>query len=430
LDVALSEFMSVTMSSQVDRWRASKASMTDLPVDGATVGELEKVKLLRSAILHSLGSSSALEGWEASFLLQATLVRYLRGRNGDIKAAEVMLLDSLEWFREQRYWEDWLRKHEVEDSPQHKALFRKYGAEGPFGLDKLGVPVLYVRAGLQDTVGMIRETSVEVYVRHLVWNLEDNCDKHYLASVKVGKAVIGSVMVLDLQGMTWGQAQENMGMLIWFLDNVLKDRFPEFIRALYVINVPWFFRMGWHIVSPFIPEETKEKMLIFRSGYLPRLQEHVDLQQIPAFLGGTSRERWPHGEGGDVPDSGGANANETFIVDILAGKSHSIDVEVAPGSTCMWEFCVERYAIDYNISIKDEAVQPLKRVTHANGWLTIELEPRDVPRHMVFLLDNRHSWFRRKRLFYRIFLGNISVVSRSVGVKVGETLTDLDKKVV
>ena len=26
---------------------------------------------------------------------------------------------------------------------------------------------------------MMRETSVEVYVRHLVWNLEDNCNKHY-----------------------------------------------------------------------------------------------------------------------------------------------------------------------------------------------------------------------------------------------------------
>ena len=52
---------------------------------------------------------------------------------------EVMLLDSLEWFQEQRHWEDWLRKHEVEDSPQRKALLHKYGAEGPSGLNKLGV---------------------------------------------------------------------------------------------------------------------------------------------------------------------------------------------------------------------------------------------------------------------------------------------------
>ena len=83
-----------------------------------------------------------------------------------------MLLDSLEWFQEQRHWEDWLRKHEVEDSPQHKALFHKYGAEGPSGMDKLDVPVLYVRAGIQDTVGTMRETSVEVHVRPLVWNYD------------------------------------------------------------------------------------------------------------------------------------------------------------------------------------------------------------------------------------------------------------------
>ena len=83
LDVALSEFMNVAVSSQVDRWLATKASTMGLPVDGATVEE--RVKLLRTAILHSLGSSRALEGWEASFLLQTTLVRYLRGRYGDKK---------------------------------------------------------------------------------------------------------------------------------------------------------------------------------------------------------------------------------------------------------------------------------------------------------------------------------------------------------
>ena len=192
--------MNVAASSQVDRWLATKASMMDLPVDGATVEELERVKLLRTAILHSLGSSRALEGWEATFLLQTTLVRYLRGRYGDIKAAEVMLLDSLEWFQEQRYWENWLRKHEVEDSPQHKALFRKDGAEGPSGLDKLGVPVLYVKAGIQDTVGTMRETSVEVYVRHLVWNLENNGNKHYygVSGMNIGQNYDVDVLADDL----------------------------------------------------------------------------------------------------------------------------------------------------------------------------------------------------------------------------------------
>ena len=108
-------------------------------------------------------------------------MRYLRRRHGDIKAAEVMLLDSLEWVSRAETLGRlaWLPKHEVEDSPQHKALYHKYGAEGPSGLDKLGVPVLYVKAGIQYTVGTMRETSVEVYVRPLVWNLEDNGNKYY-----------------------------------------------------------------------------------------------------------------------------------------------------------------------------------------------------------------------------------------------------------
>ena len=162
MDMTLSEFSNVAVSRQVDRWLATNASMMDLPVDGATAEELERVKLLGTAILHSLGSR-ALEGWEATFLLSNLLSR---------EAAEVMLLDSLEWFQEQRHWEDWLRKHEVEYSPQHKALFHKYGAEGPSSMDKLDVPVLYVRAGIQDTVGTVRETSTEIHVRPLVWNYD------------------------------------------------------------------------------------------------------------------------------------------------------------------------------------------------------------------------------------------------------------------
>ena len=135
LDVAFSEFMNATVSRQFDRGLATKASMMDMPVD-----------------------SRALEGWEATLLLQKTLVNYFRRRHGDMKAAEIMLLDSLEWFQEQRHWEDWLRKHEVEHSPQHKALFHKNGAGGPSGFDKLDVLVLYVKADIQDTVGTMRST--------------------------------------------------------------------------------------------------------------------------------------------------------------------------------------------------------------------------------------------------------------------------------
>ena len=67
VDMTLSEFSNVAVSRQVDRWLATNASMMDLPVDGATAEELERVKLLRTAILRSLGSSRALEGWEATF---------------------------------------------------------------------------------------------------------------------------------------------------------------------------------------------------------------------------------------------------------------------------------------------------------------------------------------------------------------------------
>ena len=186
LDVALSEFMNVTVSRQVDRGLATKASMMDVPVDGATVGELKESSCCEPPSCIRLG---ARELWKVGSLLSCCrpLVIYLRRRHGDMKAAEIMLLDSLEWFQEQRHWEDWLRKHEVENSPQRKSLFHKYGVGGPSGLDKLDVPVLFVNAGIQDTVGTMREMSVEVYVRHLMWNLEDNKYLYDVSGVNTGQ---------------------------------------------------------------------------------------------------------------------------------------------------------------------------------------------------------------------------------------------------
>lgn len=46
-------------------------------------------------------------------------------------------------------------------------------------------------------------------------------------------------------------------------------------------------------------------MRIYRNGFLPALQERVDLDQIPAFLGGESKAPWPYGDGGDLPNTKG-----------------------------------------------------------------------------------------------------------------------------
>ena len=88
--MALSEFKGVAVSKQVDRRLATKVSIMDLPVDGVTV------KLLRTDILHSLGNSRGLEDWEANFLLQATLVRYLRPSGLDmLKLLRTAIMHSL-----------------------------------------------------------------------------------------------------------------------------------------------------------------------------------------------------------------------------------------------------------------------------------------------------------------------------------------------
>lgn len=55
---------------------------------------------------------------------------------------------------------------------------------------------------------------------------------------------------------------------------------------LVVINAPYSFSAIWGVVRPWLSKETQDKVHIFSTDYQPFLLEHIDAENLPAYLGG------------------------------------------------------------------------------------------------------------------------------------------------
>mmetsp|Transcript_81540 Transcript_81540/g.214070 ORF Transcript_81540/g.214070 Transcript_81540/m.214070 type:complete len:433 (+) Transcript_81540:80-1378(+) len=387
-------------------WLARYAKAEDLPPEAVGDAELAKAEELREKVLATLksaGSDAPPTDWKAHFFTRASLVRFLRGRNGKVDDAVVMMADALKWFETWGWWENCIKQFEESDEPEKRKLVIKYSPNGAFGVDRRGAPVLYFRTGLQDTSGIVREVGNEVFIRSMCWGLERDAEKLHEASLKVGEALIGQVNVLDCAGSTFTKSGATATALTWFTDNVLKDHFPESAKVILVVNTPWFFSIGWKLIAPFVPAATKEKMKICSGDYMKTLLEYVDIEQVPAFLGGKSTEPWLYGEGGDVPDStGGAGSGlKDSLKDLKVSKQETVEAEVLPGATCIYEYRVKAFDIGVSVTVDGkELVAPGKLTAEAGCVCGRYTAPKGKAAKLVIDFDNSHSWMRAKDVQY------------------------------
>lgn len=68
--------------------------------------------------------------------------------------------------------------------------------------------------------------------------------------------------------------------------NVASDYYPECLGNCYVINAPMMVYGAWSLVKGFMDEKTRSKIEILGKDYLPTLAEHMDIDELPKFLGG------------------------------------------------------------------------------------------------------------------------------------------------
>jgi len=86
---------------------------------------------------------------------------------------------------------------------------------------------------------------------------------------------------MDIGNMVWSQLTSDLLSILRGFSDVSQEHHPERLKTMYIIHAPKLFSMAWALISPFVPQATKEKIKIlswgatksdpFLSVYLPNI---------------------------------------------------------------------------------------------------------------------------------------------------------------
>merc|ERR1712146_763483 len=76
------------------------------------------------------------------------------------------------------------------------------------------------------------------------------------------------------------------------LMDIDQKHYPESMLKMYLVNVPWVFKMIWKVVRPWLHPVTQEKIHVCGSDFLKELQaDGLTLDQLPECIGGTGSDK-------------------------------------------------------------------------------------------------------------------------------------------
>mmetsp|Transcript_30503 Transcript_30503/g.58733 ORF Transcript_30503/g.58733 Transcript_30503/m.58733 type:complete len:286 (-) Transcript_30503:241-1098(-) len=245
------------------------------------VAALNEMREIFSAEISSMQSS----GW----LTDACICRYLRARKWNVKQAEKMLRASLEWrldFKpEQIKWSD----------VQEEALTGKMYVSERF--DRQGRPIVYMKPAKENT------KSHEGQIKYLVYTLETalRMSAKSFADVDQPRGSCDDVapeqLCIVIDYANWSLSKAPPMKTSAETVTILQNHYPERLGKAILINAPTMFSVFWAMVSPFVDNDTKSKMLFASSSRKRRkqeLSEHIDLCHLEHEVGGDWQYDFSH----------------------------------------------------------------------------------------------------------------------------------------
>lgn len=260
INVTLFGFISVPLSPP--GIRSQREQRNDFTKHGAGCKETENLEtslLKHPDIVQQLSSSG--EDVDDGFLL-----RWLRAR-GSVDAALESIISHTLWRSA------FLGGNVTEGSIQSELAAEKVFLQA----NSNGFPVVLVKAARHDMgVRALDET------KRLICYVLDNS----LAAADLELNPTGQIMCLfDLSGIRPRNLDAKALLAVFEL---LQSHYPERLYRLYFINAPFIFWGIWRVVSPFVHENTRKK-IVFVSGSAGKVQLHSEIGDVlPMELGGAA----------------------------------------------------------------------------------------------------------------------------------------------
>lgn len=237
------------------------------------------------------------------------MIRFLRGHEGNVEKACLMMSKFLRWRRENCV--DLIRREILEKNLNHPSLFPN--AEkilklvpqvviAPERLDFYCSPISIEQYSFSPA-HVLNEIKGDEYLRFIIYTLEFKSivieqmselkEREYLKKVDNNPpddefygVLLNICVIRDLKGVGW----EHLGMkgqeIIKLIMGVATDNYPELMRKCYIVNTPWLFHTVWAVISMFIPPRTLSKITVLGADFQSTLAADIPLDNIPSQLGG------------------------------------------------------------------------------------------------------------------------------------------------
>ncbi|KAK7286619.1 hypothetical protein RJT34_21741 [Clitoria ternatea] len=195
----------------------------------------------------------------------ASVLRYLRARNYNVKKAAKMLKGTIKWRLEYKP-----EKIQWEDVAQEAKIGRIYRADY---LDKQGRMVFVIRPAVQST-----STSAE-QIKYLVYCLEN-------AIMNTSPTQEQMVWLIDFHG--WSKSCMSL-KVTRETAQILQAHYPERLGVAIFYNPPKVFESFWTMVKPFLELKTyKKAVFVYTDNPRSRMimEEMFDMDKLESYFGG------------------------------------------------------------------------------------------------------------------------------------------------
>ncbi|KXN65973.1 CRAL/TRIO domain-containing protein [Conidiobolus coronatus NRRL 28638] len=198
------------------------------------------------------------------------LIRYLKARKYDSKAAFIMIRDSVKFLHNQGF-RDVIRTGEREllQHPLELGLFYFYSH------DLEGNAILY----LSPRVHKPKESPDEKFAKIIMYIMAQG----YLL---LGDKKI--TVVVDLKGLSLSNIEYAN---VKFTIDILANNCPEVLSRVLMFNSPWIFSSIWSIVAKFLDPAVKDKIQFCSQE---ELQKFIAADQLPISLGGANTHEYKY----------------------------------------------------------------------------------------------------------------------------------------
>eukprot|EP00357_Protocruzia_adherens_P033659 CAMPEP_0115035046 /NCGR_PEP_ID=MMETSP0216-20121206/41144_1 /TAXON_ID=223996 /ORGANISM="Protocruzia adherens, Strain Boccale" /LENGTH=317 /DNA_ID=CAMNT_0002414309 /DNA_START=167 /DNA_END=1120 /DNA_ORIENTATION=- len=212
-----------------------------------------------------------------------TLLRFLRARNFDMKKTLEMWRNFINWRKE--FGVDDIAENF--DFHEKDAVKENY-PHGYHKTDKLGRPIYIERLGSMNIKKVFEITTKERMLKYYVREYERVLTHKFQhnTTVKITKKAIQNPRLSSDCSST--SATNSVKNFIQQATSIAQDYYPEMLGRMYIVNAPMLFTGVWAIVKVWVDPKTRAKITILGGKYQNQLLEHVEAENLPTWLGGTS----------------------------------------------------------------------------------------------------------------------------------------------